>query len=242
MENQFVKVAIVEDSKSDMDNCLDLLRRYGKEKNIDFDIETFESGNDFIEHFRSQYNFVILDINLSLTNGIDIAKTIRKTDEEVIIMFATNLAKYATKGYEVDAIDFALKPLSYASFYLKLERVMKRLGLKEKSFLVVSCKDGMRKIDLNSILYLEVISHDIIVHMLGGENVYTSGTLKKYEESLKANWFIRCNSCYLVNASNIKRIDKLNVELVNGETVFVSHPKRKAFTQSFKEYVMKGGK
>ena len=125
MEQIKINVAIVEDSKEDLENCLALLEKYGKEKNVSFDIQTFESGDAFLMRFKSQYDFIILDINLSAMNGIEVARTIRTKDEEVIIMFATNLAKYATKGYEVDAVDFVLKPLTYASFYLRLERVIR---------------------------------------------------------------------------------------------------------------------
>ncbi|MCQ2798669.1 MAG: LytTR family DNA-binding domain-containing protein [Bacilli bacterium] len=242
MDSQLIKIAIVEDSPEDLSNCVALLEKYSSEKGLNFDIETFNSGDSFSMHYKSQYDFIILDINLSLSNGIDIARDIRLKDEEVIIMFATNLAKYATHGYEVDAIDFALKPLSYASFYLKLEKVMKRLSSRDNSFIMVVCKDGMYKLDISSILYIEVISHDIIFHLTNGTEMVTSGTLKKYEEELKSHWFLRCNSCYLVNARKIRRVDKLDIELVNGKMISISHPKRKAFVEAFKNYVMKGGK
>ena len=236
-----VNVAIVEDSKEDLENCLSLLDQYSKEKNVSFDIQTFESGDAFLMRFKSQYDFIILDINLSAMNGIDVARTIRSKDEEVVIMFATNLAKYATKGYEVDAIDFVLNPLTYASFYLRLERVMKKLNKNPDSFLVVPSEGGFNKINLSDVLYVEVISHDIIFHMQNNDNITTSGTLKRYEEKLKDHWFIRCNSCYLVNARKIKRVEKLDIQLVNDEVIAISHPKKKSFMESFKRFVLEEG-
>ena len=236
-----INIAVVEDSKEDLDNCLNLLNRDGKEKNIKFDIQTFESGDAFLMRFKSQYDFVILDINLFAMNGIDVARKIREKDEEVVIMFATNLAKYATKGYEVDAVDFVLKPLTYASFYLRLERVIKKLKKKEDFFLVIPNGGGFSKVNINDILYVEVIAHDIIFHTINGDDITTSGTLKKYEEQLKGHWFIRCNSCYLVNARKIKRVEKLDIQLTNDEIIAISHPKRKSFMESFKKYVMKEG-
>ena len=197
---------------------MEVLNRYSKEKNISFDIQTFASGDAFLMRFKSQYDFIILDINLSAMNGIDVARKIREKDEEVIIMFATNLAKYATNGYEVDAIDFVLKPLSYASFYLRLERVMKKLGKKNDNFIVVPNEGGFNKIETNNILYVEVISHE-----------------------LRKQWFIRCNSCYLVNAHNIKRVEKLDIQLANDEVIAISHPKKKGFMESFKKYIMEEG-
>ena len=236
-----IKIAVVEDSADDLSNCLSLLNRYSKEKNISFDIQTFASGDAFLMRFKSQYDFIILDINLSAMNGIDVARKIREKDEEVIIMFATNLAKYATNGYEVDAIDYVLKPLSYASFYLRLERVMKKLGKKNDNFIVVPNEGGFNKIETNNILYVEVISHDIIFHLKDNQEITTTGTLKKFEEQLRKQWFIRCNSCYLVNAHNIKRVEKLDIQLANDEIIAISHPKKKGFMESFKKYIMEEG-
>ena len=241
MEIININVAIVEDSKEDLGNCLSLLDRYSKEKNIKFDIQTFESGDAFLMRFKSQYDFIILDINLSAMNGIDVARNIREKDEEVVIMFATNLAKYATKGYEVDAIDFVLKPLTYASFYLRLEKVMKKLNKKNDVFVVVPYEGGFNKININNVLYVEVIAHDIIFHLVNNEQITTSGTLKRYEEALKKYWFIRCNSCYLVNAHKIKRVEKLELQLVNDETLAISHPKKKSFMECFRQYVLSEG-
>ena len=241
MDSVNIRVAIIEDSQDDLANCLSLLERYGKEKNVTFDIQSFDSGDAFLMRFKSQYDFIILDINLSVMNGIDVARNVREKDEEVVIMFATNLAKYATRGYEVDAIDFVLKPLNYASFYLRLEKVMKKLSKKNDYFLVVPCDGGFNKININDVLYVEVISHDIIFHMVNNEKITTSGTLKKYEEQLKKYWFIRCNSCYLVNAHKIKRVEKLDIQLVNDATIAISHPKKKSFMESFRNYVLSEG-
>lgn len=241
MDQIKINIAVVEDSIDDLNNCLSLLDKYSKEKNVQFDIQTFESGDAFLMRFKSQFDFIILDINLSAMNGIDVARSVRAKDEEVIIMFATNLAKYATNGYEVDAIDFALKPLTYASFYLRLERVMKKLNKKSDSFLVVPSDGGFSKINVNDVLYVEVISHDIIFHMISGQDITTSGTLKKYDEKLKDLWFIRCNSCYLVNAHKIKRVEKLDIQLVNDEIIAISHPKKKSFMERFKKYVLEEG-
>lgn len=241
MNETNIKIAIVEDSVEDLDLCVSLLNRYSKEKNLSLDIQTFSSGDAFLMVFKSQFDFLILDINLSAMNGIDVARKVREKDEEVIIMFTTNLAKYATKGYEVDAIDFVLKPLSYPSFYLRLERVMKKLSKKNDKFIVIPSDGGYNKVETNSILYVEVMSHDILFHLKDGKKITTTGTLKKFEEELRAYWFIRCNSCYLVNAHNIKRVEKLDIQLVNGETIAISHPKKKSFMAEMKKYIMKEG-
>jgi DNA-binding LytR/AlgR family response regulator len=77
--------------------------------------------------------------------------------------------------------------------------------------------------------------------MDNNEDITTTGTLKKYEEQLKKYWFIRCTSCYLVNAHKIKRVEKLDIQLINNEIIAISHPKKKAFMESFKQFVLSEG-
>lgn len=242
MEDNKINIAVVEDSAEDLNNCLSLLDQYSKEKNVVFDIQTFESGGAFLLRYKNQFDFIILDINLASMNGIDLARTIRTKDEEVAIMFATNLAKYATKGYEVDAIDFVLKPLSYASFYLRLERVMRKISKKPAFFITTNDGGVYRKININEIMYIEVKSHEIDIHLNNEENVVTYGTLKKYEEQLRDKWFLRCNSCYLVNARYIKKVEKMDILLFNNETITISHPKKKSFMDAFKKYILMEGR
>ena len=119
--------------------------------------------------------------------------------------------------------------------------VMKKLKKKDDFFLVVPYEGGFNKININNVLYIEVIAHDIIFHMNDDKEITTSGTLKKYEEQLKDHWFIRCNSCYLVNASKIKRVEKLDIQLINDEVIAISHPKKKSFMESFRKYVLSEG-
>ena len=237
-----ISIAIVEDNEEDLKTCLSCLDKYQKTsgRDLNFNIETFPSGDAFIMRFTNQYDFIILDINLSTLNGIDVAKHIRKTNEDVIIMFTTNLAKYATSGYEVDAIDYVLKPLNYNSFFLKLERVFKKLEkTNDNSYIALQTADGLIKVQLNDIFYVEVVAHSIIFHLID-KTITTSGTLKKLEERLKPYYFLRCNNCYLVNARKIRRIDKFDIILTNDEIVLISHPKRKSFMEDFKKYIEKG--
>ena len=235
-----IRVAIVEDCEEDRLNCQNLLNRYGQEKGVDFLIQTYATGDDFLIHFKSQFDFIILDINLLSRNGIDIAHQIRETDEEVVIMFATNLAKYATRGYEVDAIDFLLKPLQYNSFTLKLERVMKRLGKRIEDDLTIKDGTAIHRVKISDIYYLEVFAHDIVFHLKDKE-IRCRGSLKKYEEELSKYHFLRCNSCYLVSCEKIRQVNKFDLGLIDGTVLTISHPRKKAFLAEFRRYLAKEG-
>ena len=78
MEDNKINVAVVEDSAEDLNNCVSLLNQYGKEKNLVFNIQTFETGGAFLLSFKSQFDFIILDINLLLNTTSQSHITSRK--------------------------------------------------------------------------------------------------------------------------------------------------------------------
>ena len=235
-----INVAIVDDSQADLEHCLSLLKRFEKESDTQISADSFSRGGSFLEKFKGQYDIIFLDVNLDAFNGIEIAKKIRLSDSKVIIIFVTNLARYATEGYMVDALDYVLKPLQYGSFFLKMSKAVSLIQNRASESLVVSTKSGFKKIHVDKILYLEVFSHDVVFH-LDDESVVTSGTLKEYDEKLRKYDFLRCKSCYLVNAEKIEGIYKYDIRLSNGETIEISHPKRKEFIRAFKDYIARTG-
>ena len=68
-----------------------------------------------------------MDIQLSDLDGMEAAKKLRRLDSSVTLIFVTNMANFAVRGYEVDALDFIVKPVEYFSFALKLDRALERL-------------------------------------------------------------------------------------------------------------------
>lgn len=242
MSNTALKIAIVDDSKEDIDHCVNLLERFSKETGQEIEASTFLFGDEFLEKFKSQYDIIFLDVNLGSSNGIEIAKKIRAVDEDVVLFFVTNLSRYATEGYVVHAFDYVLKPLTYESFYLKIDNAVRALSAKKESAsIIVPTKAGFTKVVLDDTDYVEIFSHDVVFHGPNGD-VTTTGTLKTYEQKLAPYDFIRCNSCYLVNAKRIVKIFKYQVFFANGEFVEISHPKKKKFIQEFKDYIIRTGK
>ena len=107
------RIAIVEDEKEFREQLQEYLKRYGVENNIVFQIDVFEDGSDILEHYQKNYDMVLLDIEMPKVNGMDAAERIREMDEEVVLMFITNMAQYAIRGYSVGALDFVMKPITY---------------------------------------------------------------------------------------------------------------------------------
>ena len=162
-------------------------------------------------------------------DGLSAVRKIREIDEKVLIIFVTSLAQYAIKGYEVNAFDFILKPISYNSFALKLNRVLDYFKKNDEKYILIKNKIRTNKIKASSIKYIEVINHSLIYHTL-------DGSLKKVKEELNCLPFEYCNQCYLVNLKYVEEIKDYNV-IVSGEKIQISHPKHKQFLHALNSYL-----
>ena len=134
-----IKIAIVEDEKNIADDLGSYVTRFFKENNFEINVSYFENAKIFLDNYSS-YDLIFMDINMPIMDGMTAAREIRKTDDKVMIVFVTSLAQYAIKGYEVNAFDFILKPISYNSFSLKLRRVIDYFKKNNDTYLLIKNK------------------------------------------------------------------------------------------------------
>lgn len=116
--------AIVEDEQDVADLIAGYLQKFGEENRIEIAYESFRNGIEFLEHYSPKFDIVFMDIQMPGIDGMQTAKELREVDKSVSLVFITNMAQFAIKGYEVDAVDFAVKPLSYFQFATKLKRII----------------------------------------------------------------------------------------------------------------------
>lgn len=103
------------------------MRQYEKENGEAFDITIYSDGDQIVNKYRSQYDIILMDVEMKFMDGMSAAEEIRKVDTEVVIIFITNMAQYAIRGYAVDALDYVLKPVSYFAFSQRLNRAIGRM-------------------------------------------------------------------------------------------------------------------
>ncbi len=229
-----LNVYICEDNKAESDNLIESLKKYGKQKNIEFNIRLFDRGIDFLNSYSSNCDIVFMDIDMPSFNGFQVAKRLRQIDSQVILVFVTNLAQYAIKGYEFDASDYILKPLKFPSFELKMNKIILQCAKRYVHEIQIKTSNGEIRLSSSQIIYVEINSHSIVYHTeIGDYNAY--GTMKRVEEQLGSKEFAKCNSGYLVNLRHVSKIDGNKVFLGPYE-LLISRPKRKAFIERLHAY------
>ena len=233
-----IRVAIVEDDSMYQEKISGFIRKYEAESGERFEISQFYDGYDIIDKYKMGYDMIFMDIQMKTMNGMAAAKKIRRIDQNVILIFITNMSQYATQGYEVEALNYILKPVTYFAFSQELAKAVKRLKRKSSSFITVMQNKGVLRLDVSRISYLESEGHQITVHTDDG--VYSfRGTMKEMEEKLADKGFARCNSGYLVNLRYVEEI-RQNFVTVAGEELQISRPRKKSFMETLTDYL--GGK
>ena len=231
-----VNVIIVEDNPADASVLSNMLARYSAENGVQFRTAVYGDAYAFLESYRADADVIFMDIELPGMNGMEAAKRLRETDTSVSLMFVTNMAQFAVNGYEVDALDFIVKPIIWEQFRLKLGRALSRTGLAGDVVLPVKTADGFVSVPASRLKYVEVMGHRLVYHTTDG-NVESSGSLYKIEQMLSKARFVRCNSCYIVNLRHVDAVKDGMVEMAwGGVRLPVSRSRKKRFTERLLRY------
>lgn len=232
-----INIAIVEDNEKEMELLNSYLIKNCQEKKFEYSIVRFNNAFSFLKDIDVAYDMIFLDIELPDGNGMELAKKIRQINSQVIIIFVTNMAQYALKGYEVRAFDFIVKPVNEYNFAVKFSSAINCLNQKKDKGIWISNKDGRKYLLVSNIIYVEVVNHMIDYHTI--EGVFSaSGSLNSIQQTLGPT-FSLCNRCYLVNLRYVTAIDQYDVT-VGKEKLQISRAKRKNFIRTLNNYYASG--
>ncbi len=233
-----IKVAVVDDEAKARNTVRECLSFVAEKERVDFKISEFCSGLSFLGEYKPVYDIVLLDIEMPEADGLEIARMLRKMDKSVIIIFVTNMAQYAVKGYEVEALDFIVKPVNKYGFAMKMSRAIARTAKRVEDSVPIKTDGEVFSVQISSIKYLEVNEHYIIYHTTDGE--YSECiTLKNAENKINKDFFVRCNRCYLVNLRYVSYIKGLSVFVGNDELI-ISRPQKSAFVSAYLKFISGG--
>jgi DNA-binding LytR/AlgR family response regulator len=179
----------------------------------------FEAG----EILRQQkIDLIFLDIQMPQLSGIDFLKTLQNPP---CIIFTTAYPDYAVEGFELNAVDYLLKPISLERFIKAVNKVLDKLSPPSsenqeptesyEDYFFVKADKKLVKINFDEIIYIEGLKDYVIIRQESGR-VITLQTMKSLEEKLPQSLFKRIHRSFIVNIDKIKAIDGNVVEVIEG--------------------------
>ena len=197
-----MQIAVVDDEQEMRAQLGTYIGRFSEETKQTFTVSQFPSADALLREYRSKFDIIIFDIDMPGTNGMDAARRIRETDSRVTILFVTNMAQYAINGYEVEAVDYIIKPIGYYDFSMKFQKALRRVSVRQDEHIVVESPEGPVRLSVGELQYVEIMGHYLVYHT-AKQSVRVRGSMKDSEELLGRQRFCRCHKSYLVNLKHI---------------------------------------
>lgn len=229
-----IKIAVVDDDANEREQIKSNLKVVAEKEKTEYEIYEFGDGFSFLDNYRSNFDLVFMDIEMPGMDGIDVAKQMRLLDESAVLIFVTNMAQLAIKGYEVEALDFIVKPINKYNFAMKVSKVFARISSRIKETVQIKMDGETYNVEISSIRYLEIDGHFVVYHCAGKEYREYS-TLKDAEKKINKPVFVKCNRCYLVNLNYVGSINK-NYVTVAGAELLISRPQKKEFLSALADF------
>ncbi len=230
-----ISLAIVEDEDSYAAQLEEFINKYQKESGSCFKITRFKDGDEITNGYKSKFDIILMDIEMKLMDGMTAAEEIRKLDQEVVIMFITNMTNYAIRGYQVDALDYVLKPVSYFAFSQKLQRAIGKIKKSSSNIISIDLASGVKKVDVDNIFYIESEGHSLNFYTVNGDFTIR-GRISDYEDKLNGYNFFRSNKGYLVNLKYVDGVEKGCCQIA-GKQLLISRARKNDFMTALTDYM-----
>jgi len=188
-------------------------------------LQTFDdaiSGSEFLRN--NPVDLLFVDINMPDITGIEL---VRALPNKPMVIFTTAYKKFAYEGFELDAVDYLLKPVDFNRFSKAVNKALeyneyKKSNNAEASHLFVRSEYRIIKINLDDIDYIESLEDYIKIHLTNDKPVMTLMPLKKVLEKLPPEKFRRIHRSYIVSLSKVRSVLHRKVQLNNNKELPIS--------------------
>lgn len=236
-----MKIVICDDDKKIREQISSLIQK----QTSDADIRLFSSSEEILSS-GMEYDMYFLDIEMSDISGIELAKIIRRKQEErgthSIIIFVTGFKQYMEDAFDVNAFHYLVKPIREEKFnevFSRAEREIKNTSQYKGQYIIIKNGESRKKLLLNEIQYIESCDRKVSFHMDWGV-VETYARMYDLENKL-GNTFFRCHRGYLVNLEKVTAYSANSITVINGDMVMLAEKKYTDFVKAYLRYAKNGG-
>lgn len=236
-----LNIAICDDEINDISILKKYISRYNVETDNNIVVSSFLSAKELLlDYSNNHYDVVLLDIEMPDINGMDLAKQLRETDDDLFIVFTTSYPEYMHESFEVQPFQFLTKPIEYKAVRKLFSDIIKKINRSSKSIVVIDAENEKHFVSLNDILFItsmkENKSH--IRYQLSDMELISKGTLSEIESILATRGFVSPSRGFLVNIHQIKTMNSTCIVLNKGFKIPISRRRAKELQQIYSQYII----
>ena len=211
------RVAICDDDEMDASYVKACLCRWASSRKTDVVVDVFPSAESFL--FKNDgsggYDILLLDIEMGLMDGVELARRVRANDKAVQIVFITGYSDYIAEGYDVEALHYLMKPVNEAKLFEVLDKAASKVQGNAR-VLTLELGGEIVRVPVYEVQYLEVYGNYVTIH--AKQDIVVKKTLAEFEKEL-GEGFHRIGRSYIVNLKMVRRVTKTQVLLANGRAL-----------------------
>ncbi len=232
-----ITISICDDEKEQINLLRKLLLNWSADKPFAVDIKEYENAESFLFDYEDNpCDLLLLDIEMSNLNGMELAHKLRDRGDMLPIIFITGYGDYISEGYDVEALHYLLKPVDERKLYAVLDKYVSRHNTCSDEILVETDEQTLH-ISADSIVFIEAFGRKTELHLSNNSVIKSNMNIGTFQ---KTDLFISCHRSYLVNLRFVKSIGKTEIHLDNGEKIPLSRRLYNDVNKMFIEYYTKG--
>lgn len=242
-----LQIAVCDDEQYDREKIQFLLKQYFETKNLEYTIQLYNSGEEFLSHYENnvKYDIVFLDISMQELDGIQTASQIRSFHSDTQLVFVTAFIDYALEGYKVNAVRYIMKDTLNTAIPECMDTILQKMQRTQVSFSFMS---GETTLYTDNILYIESQKHKLLFHYMEPNTIQSTPAksgltvyqmyekLDSIEKRLSDYGFLRIHKSYLVNMKHIRRLSNYTAYLDTDEKLPIPRLKYQTVKELFATY------
>lgn len=234
-----IKIVFCDDDLSVLNEVNTLLSQYRVEQNQEIACAAFHSPLELLAEIEKgmHMDILFLDVIMPGEDGISVAKEIRQYDNNVKIIFLTSSSEFAVESYTVGAYFYQMKPVCAEEFFRLMDSVIAECEKTQHYSLILRCKNGITRINLEKLVYCEVIGRTLFFHLENGKVLESSGSLDELCGKLVSyENFLRPHRSFLINMEYIQSISGKTITMDNLVEIPIPHGKCSEIKNLYFEY------
>lgn len=235
-----MRIAVCDDSPEFLQRAVNMVERWSEESGIPAEIYRFDNGDALLaKNAVTHMDIIFLDIIMPLQSGIDTAKELRQSDNAVKIIFLTSSPESALDSYEVKALGYLLKPVTYKKVKETLDECRHAFEAEPKN-IVLKTAFGYQKLYLHDIEYAEAQNKRVVFYLRTGKTVEAVESLHSLEDrTTESDGFFKCHRSYLVYLPNVDHFSMTEIITKSGRSIPIARGYGKAFKEAYFAFVFR---
>lgn len=231
-----LSVAVCDDLAEERLQMCRMVQSYCHRRGIELRLEPLESGEAFAAVARKgRWDLVLMDIYMPGMSGIDAARRLRGEDGECLLIFFTTSEEHGIVSYELHASDYLVKPVSQKALDAAMDWCMREHADRFRTICVRSEWESV-EIPLRDIRYIEIRRHTAYICTVD-RVIKTPRGMNALEEDIACDDFLRCHRSFLVNMRRIRRMEKRDFVMDNGDLVPIGSSDAAGIRQKFMDWI-----